>query len=273
MAELALIDGDVLLHLACPSRYTNNKGVTVITLDDTGKKVPKEFTKDENAEYLEKCWIILQKNLKELLDTLFVSDYLMAVKSPTNFRDEIYTDYKAHRKNKKTPSSTNETVQALRKLSIQYGLAIEAHDREADDFIRIWAEEAKRNGDDYIVCSNDKDLKCIPGRFYDVKKKQLEIISEDTAMRLYYEQLLKGDPTDNIPGLPGVGPVGATKILENCKTEEEFQEQVIMHYLACYEDEWRDYLLSNGKMIHIQRHPNDFFTLEDWPLAQELAIC
>lgn len=267
--HIAVIDGDVLLYLSCRNRYPQEAGKTIVTLDDDGERVPIEFSKAEDAAYLEESWNNVKDNIKDTLEQLYCTDYVMAVKGEGNFRDEIYPEYKANRRNK-THDNTYRIVKTLRSLAIHEGLAVPAHGMEADDLVRIWANEAKSAGRIPIVCSNDKDLKCIPGKYWNLKTKKLEDISEEEATRLYYEQLLKGDPTDNIPGLPGVGPIGAKKALASCVTEEEFQEVVISSYILAYDKEWCDYLLSNGKMIHIKRHIGDYFTLEDWPLAQEL---
>ena len=55
-------------------------------------------------------------------------------------------------------------------------------------------------------------MKCIPGKHWLMHKKEMIVVSEEDAMRHYYQQLLKGDPTDNIPGVPRVGEVKAAKI-------------------------------------------------------------
>jgi DNA polymerase-1 len=123
---------------------------------------------------------------------------------------------------------------------------------------------------DYIVCSIDKDLKCIPGKHYLMHKEIMIDVSEAEAMRHYYEQLLKGDPTDNIPGVPRVGEVKAGKILEPYSTEEEFQDQVIEQYMGAYDKNWVHYLLANAKLIHLQRDVGDYFSFVDWPMMENL---
>lgn len=273
---IAIIDGDVLCYQACLPRWEKKAriqdGFNYISLDEHGKKIPLEFTKEENRKYLEDSWARLQKDLKELLETVFCTEYLMAVKGPGNYRNLMYPEYKLNRH--ADPTKQNEFVPILRKLAVHEDLAIESDGREADDLMRIWAEQAIAAGDDYIICSIDKDLKCIPGKHYLMHKdkKHTIVVSPEEAMRHYYEQLLKGDPTDNIPGVPRVGDVKATKLLAPFTTEYDFQTQVVEQYLIAYgEDLWKDYLLSNAKMIHLQKHPNDYFSFDNWPLVRELA--
>lgn len=273
---IAIIDGDVLCYQACIPRWEKKArlqdGFNYISLDEHGKKIPIEYTKEDDREYLEQSWERFKKDLQDLLDTVFCTEYLMAVKGPGNYRNILYPEYKLNRH--ADPSKQNLFVPVLRKLAVHEDLAIESDGREADDLMRIWAEQAREAGDDYVICSIDKDLKCIPGKHYLMHKdkKHLITVSKEEALRHYYEQLLKGDPTDNIPGVPRVGDVKATKILAPFSTEAEFQEKVVEQYLTAYgENLWKDYLLSNAKMIHLQKHSKDYFSFDNWPLVRELA--
>jgi hypothetical protein len=269
---IALIDGDVLCYHACKPRWEKSSkvkdGQTFISLDDDGKRIPIEYTKEEDRKYLEDSWDNLQKDLNILLETVYCDNYLMAVKGDDNYRYKMYPEYKLNRH--ADPTKQNTFVPILRKLAAKQDLAIEATGREADDLLRIWAEQAREAGDDYIICSIDKDLRCIPGKHWLMHKKELIVVSEEQAMRHYYEQLLKGDPTDNIPGVPRVGEVKAAKILEECTVEEEFQEKVVEQYIIAYDDDWHSYLLSNGKMIHLQKTPSDYFNFQEWPIVKTL---
>jgi len=268
VSTVLLIDGDVLCYLACPSRYNKNESVF---FDENGNKIPKEFTKEEDTRYLKLCWKNAKNMVKSYMTLTFADDYLMAIKGDSNFRDEIYPDYKAHRKNK--PSELrNEFVPILRDLLLAEEMAIAAEGREADDLLRIWHTEAIANGDTPIVASIDKDLRMIEGSHWHMKDNCLRNISKEEGLRLFYEQLLKGDPTDNIPGLPGVGPKRAEAILSCYNTEEEFRIAVIEAYKLVYEDDWRNYLLSNGKLLHIQRNYDDYFTLADWSITESTSV-
>lgn len=270
---IAIIDGDVLCYQACRPRWEKKakfeNGTAKIMLDSDGKRIPLEWTKEEDRQYLEESWENFKIDLRLLLDTVYCEEYLMTVRGENNFRNYLYPEYKLNRH--ADPNKQNHFVPILRKLAAAEDLAIEAHGREADDLMRIWAEQCKAHEIDYVICSIDKDLKCIPGKHWLMHHKKLIEVSPEEALRHYYEQLLKGDPTDNIPGVPRVGEVKASKILAPYNTEEEFQEQVVEQYLIAYgEEHWKDYLLSNGKMIHLQKHPDDYFTLENWPIVKEL---
>lgn len=273
MSSIAIIDGDVLCYQACKPRWEKKAriedGVSCVRLDEDGKRMPLEYTPEEDQEYLEESWSNFQKDLNTLLETVYCDEYLMAVKGPDNFRNLLYPGYKLNRH--ADPTKQNAFVPVLRKLAAKQDYAIEAVGREADDLVRIWAEQARLAGRDYVICSIDKDLRCIPGRHWLMHKKELIVVSEAEAMRHYYEQLLKGDPTDNIPGVPRVGEVKARNFLADCSTESEFQEVVVANYIDAYGDDWQSFLLSNAKMIHLQRDADDCFSFKEWPIVKELS--
>ena len=273
---LAIIDGDVLAYTACYSIWEDRlkeagrirNEMLLIALDEDGKKAPIEFTKDQERRALEKAWVSFVRLHQALMDKVYADEHLTAVKGPNNFRNLLYPEYKLNRHF--DPSKQNIFVPTIRKLAVAEGLAVESEGREADDLMRIWALEAANAGDEYIVCTIDKDMKCIPGKHFNMKYETFEDVSQDFSTRHYYQQLLKGDPTDNIPGVPKVGDVKAQKIVAACTTEAEMQEAVVNAYLVAYGDEWYEYFLSNAKMIHLQRHVNDYFNAAEWPILLEL---
>jgi 5'-3' exonuclease len=265
---LALIDGDVIAYHACKSRYNERDPVNMEVNADTGRlrKIPKEFTMEQDADYLCDSWDNYQKQLQSVLDIVYAEDYLMAVKSAVNFRDELYPEYKKNR-HKSDPRLANMFVPMLRDMAVQNGLALEAYGMEADDCLRIWATQAAAAGDDFIICSIDKDLKCIPGRHYNLKHNTFSTVSEFEAMKLFYEQLLKGDSSDNIPGLPGIGDVRAAKMLEGCETEDEMQEAIVLGYLAAFPDDWYNHIQINGKLLYLKKTVDDYFTCRPWSIV------
>jgi hypothetical protein len=260
MANVAIIDADVIAYLACKTRKEVSGGFFQVREDTT----PINYTPEEDAAYLQQCWKNCKQLMNFMIEVCFADYSLAAVKSSKNFRDDLYPDYKANRTTANAIVHKNPFVPILRQMMIDEGLAIEAIGREADDLIRIWATEAAAAGHTYTIMSIDKDLKCIPGNHYNMKLNEHFYASPDYSLRFFYEQLLKGDPTDNIPGIPRVGDVKATALLAAADSEEEYQWIVVREYQRVYGDNWRHYLLINGKLLYLQVHVNDYFHIRDW---------
>jgi hypothetical protein len=273
---LAILDGDVFAYRACYHMWEervkqanilkNDK--LIIELDEEGKPKPIVFPKEIDRMFLEKAWNNFKREVRTIVDKLYCTDFLMAVKGDNNYRNLLNPEYKINRH--ADPTKRNEFVPVIRKLAIMEGYAIEADGREADDLMRIWAEQARAAGDEYIIVTIDKDLQCIPGKLYLMHKEMMIDVPEDVAMRHYYRQILRGDSTDNIPGIPRLGPVKAEKIIKEGLTEAECQEAVVNQYMIAYGDKWYDMLLSNAKMIHLQKDPEDYFRASEWPVLREL---
>lgn len=269
--KLALIDGDVLAYGAFVPRWQgpNDNKEMVIHLNSDGKRVVEELSAEEAADYIQDSWVKFQKDLEILVDAVYADDFLMAVKGDDNYRYLIYPSYKMA--GKRSAGSVGQFVPTIRRMAVMEGLAIQADGREADDLLSIWAHQCRKSEVEYTVCTIDKDLRCIPGTYYNMKKKTSEEISEIEALRFHYAQILSGDPTDSIPGIPRVGPVKANKMLAGLDREEDMQEVVVAGYLEFYgENDWYSYLLSNLKLIGLQKAPSDYFPIKDWKIVQEL---
>lgn len=279
---IALIDGDIIVHGACKSRWESKvklikldeEDTHMVQLDSAGNKVQPEYTEEEDREYLKECWKNVQLQLKDILESTFCTEYLIAVKGEGNYRLDLYPKYKFNRH--KDPKLMNKFVPNLRKLlAMEDDFTVEAHDMEADDLICMWAQQCRDRNIPHIVCSIDKDLRCIPGKHFIMshhgKPSRFLDVTEEEALRFYYKQLIVGDATDFIPGVPLIGPKKADKALESCTTEEEMQIVVVEKYLYYYgPDEWYNYFISNAKMIHLKRTPTDYFDCQHWPIIKEL---
>lgn len=123
-----------------------------------------------------------------------------------SFRKGLYPAYKGNRVGQRKPmcfERVRDTLEATyQSLSVE-GL-------EADDILGIWAT---RDSGDYIIVSDDKDLKTIPGKLY--RMGELITVSEDTANYHWLFQALIGDTADGFPGCPGIGPKTAEKLLHD----------------------------------------------------------
>lgn len=287
---LAIIDADVICYQACYGiweSYLKKIGritdtTKFIELDEEGQKRALELSPQDERIMLEKCWNNFKLTVQHFLDELYCDEFLAVVKGKDNFRDVIYPEYKKHPSRlNPDPLKRNRFVPILRQLAVMEDYAIAADGRESDDYLRIWAEEARVAGDPFVILTNDKDMRCIPGKYANIHRGSnvslkdwrlvVEDITEEQAMRHYYAQLLSGDPTDNIPGIPGVATKTALKLLKGSNTEEEMQDVVVSNYLLAFPNTWYSTLLTNGKMIHLQKDLNDYFRIRDWKIIRELC--
>lgn len=147
-------------------------------------------------------------NTKEECQTDIMKFYL-SDSGRTNFRFEIYPEYKANRPPKPKWHGW------IRDYLLDEYEAVVVPRHEADDCMAMFQTE------DTICVSIDKDLLQIPGQHYNFVKKEWHAVEEFEGLRWFYRQILMGDSTDNLPGLWRVGPAKTDKLTSWCQTEED----------------------------------------------------
>lgn len=154
-------------------------------------------------------------------------------RSRHTFRTERYADYKGNRK--ETPAELKAQIPLLKDFAKAYGIAfLEKDNYEADDIIGTLATQAAAAGFEAIVVTGDRDaLQLVrPGLKVMLTKKGISDIKlyDEAAFQEEYgfEPIklidlkgLMGDTSDNIPGVPGVGPKTASKLLIEYGSLEE----------------------------------------------------
>lgn len=176
---------------------------------------------DSDSIYFRVCYKTKKKNeirknidimMKEIEGACLIPDEMkVAIKGRGNFRKDLYDAYKANRKELE-PEMKAALTYAHGYMVSKWG-AVEANGMEADDLVSIWAYEAREREDAYVIVGIDKDLLQIPGNHYNFVKKEHRFVDDDEAHLLLMTQCLTGDNSDNIPGLKGIGPVKAAKML------------------------------------------------------------
>lgn len=142
------------------------------------------------------------------------------------FRNDIYPEYKAHR-----PDAPEDLVpqfsiikEATRALNLP---SVELEGFEADDIIATYARIAHEQGMEVIIVSSDKDLMQLIRSgvsLFDAMKNKVideEVVMEKfgvTPDKVIDVQSLIGDSTDNVPGVPGIGPKTAAELIQTYGT-------------------------------------------------------
>lgn len=215
------------------------------------------------VENLEEAIERLDQILQGVVESTFSEDYLIALGGESNFREKFFDGYKKSPARLKARKTKPEWFNQLKVWLENNENSVIAYDFEADDLLRMWSVEATRFNIDYIVCSIDKDLDCIPGKHFKPGKDEFYKVTEEEADVHYWKQILMGDSVDNIPGLPRIGEVKALRILESCDNHNNRKAAVINEYKREYGENWKEYLLSNGRLLHIWRHLNDHFKIDE----------
>lgn len=222
----ALIDQDLLCYRCAASAENDDLGIALYRIDEL---------------------------LDNILNKTEATSYRAFLTSSSNFRKQIYPEYKANRTQPKPRHLRDLQVYSLDKLNAEYA----PDGLEADDALAINQTE------DTIICSLDKDLLQVPGHHFswEINGKgwsRPDTFIEQTeleGLRLFYKQCLKGDTSDNVKGIEGLGEKRATKILADCSSHLEMfnivrdlygnDDEFIMNasvlwILRSLDDNWKD---------------------------------
>jgi len=178
--------------------------------------------------------------------------------SESTHRNELYDQYKANR-----PPAPPELVpqfplirDATRAFSIP---CIEEEGLEADDIIACYAKEAAKAGWQVTIVSSDKDLMQL------VEDGKVDMLDTMNDRRIGREQVLEkfgvgpekvgevlalmGDSVDNVPGVPGIGPKTASKLIQEFGTVEA----VLAAAPEMKPSKMRDNLIAHAEMARLSR--------------------
>lgn len=218
MKKLILIDSNALVHRAfhaLPPSLTSPNGMMT------------------NAVY--GFTSVLLKMLKDLKPDYVAATFDLA--GPT-FRHEEFEDYKAHRV--KAPDELYAQIPMVKDVVKAFGIPIfEKAGFEADDLIGSLAEQAKKKKDlQVVIVTGDLDtLQLVQDdkvTVFTLRKGVTDTVTynQDEVKKRYGlapEQVvdfkgLKGDPSDNIPGVPGIGEKTASSLIQEFGNIEKLYE-------------------------------------------------
>lgn len=214
MKTLLLIDANSLLHRAYHALppLTAKDGSPAGALYGV-TKIMNKILREEKPEYIAACFD----------------------RPEPTFRSEEFKEYKAQR-----PETANELIsQLIAAHDLFAALGVRVFDQagfEADDCIATLAHRFDKEEDlQIVILTGDRDtLQLVRGERIVVRAPRKGIsdakIYDENAIREEYglspQQIvdykaLSGDPSDNIKGVPGVGPKGAVALLSKYPTVED----------------------------------------------------
>lgn len=222
-----LVDGDILVYSVCSAaeyvaRFDDDTDVAFCNIH----------------EAVASCESIIEGWKKKLGGGFIVLGFT----GKDNFRKGVYPAYKAHRKACRKPCGYKPVKEML---ATRY-VVKEEPSLEGDDILGILQTE--NSYINAVMVSSDKDLNCVPGTIWNPDKdEEPRFITVQEANRNWLMQTLTGDKTDGYPGLEGVGPVTAAKILK----EGTWSEVKEAYANAGFNEE---YALAQARCARILRH-------------------
>ena len=217
---LVLFDGNAIIHRAFHA-------LPPLTVSKTGEAIGAVYG----------FVSMLLKTINELKPT----HYAIAFDRPApTFRHKLFDQYKAHRP--KTPDELVGQLGRVRQMVEAFHIPIfELDDYEADDVLGTLSHQASEQGIDTIIVTGDADIMQLVSPRVKVLYPKPRSSFSDTM--LYDEaaviqkygvkpehiadlKALMGDPSDNIPGVPGIGPVAATKLIQQLGSAEDIYTHI-----------------------------------------------
>ena len=217
---LVLFDGNAIVHRAFHA-------LPPLTVSKTGEMVSAVYG----------FALILLKVINELKPTHYAIAF--DKKAPT-FRHKLFDQYKAHRP--PTPDELINQLERVRQLVETFPIPIfELDGYEADDILGTLSHQASQRGADTIIVTGDADaMQLVSPKvkvLYPKPRKSFSdttLYDEDAVSQKYGIKPgqiadlkgLMGDPSDNIPGVSGIGEKTAVKLLQQFGTIEEIYAHI-----------------------------------------------
>lgn len=179
---------------------------------------------------------MLLKIIPELKPDYIVACFDLPKKT---YRHKIYEEYKAGRK--KPDDELISQIEKSRELFRAFNIPIyEKEGYEADDILGTISEQLKKEKIDIVIASGDMDTMQLIDKkkvqVYTLKKGINSVILYDekavierfglTPKQLIDYKALRGDPSDNIKGVKGIGDKTATILIQKFGTIEEIYEKL-----------------------------------------------
>jgi len=211
----------------------------------------------------------LMEQVSDVAEKSGAPDVYVFVKGKNNFRFEADPEYKGNR----VADPTDLLQQRVAKL---YEFArenfVQADGGEADDYCGIYARETLEDGRCPIVAHVDKDLNTIPGWHMSLNKKdkgRVYFVEPHEAYLFQTQQLVAGDTTDNIKGIPGMGLIKAIKAFDGFKYSDML-DMTFNLYRDKVGKQWKKLFVKTANCTMLRDAHNDMRVLTFDELVERL---
>jgi len=240
--KILLVDADTVIFTAClNSEMIDEVFDESFYHPDEWKEIVNDPTYDpelgiRKLVFEDDIDAYVKDKLQYMMDLTGTSSYELHLTggSRKSFRyTQLDPMYKATRKGGAAPAGLHEAK--IRWVEDNPTNVFIWDDWEADDIVVALKRD---NPNKYVLAAVDKDvLYSLPGdhfNYYTSAKYSIDMkfihVEKLDAMKHHYLQTLTGDPADNVPGLVGIGPKKAAKILEGCEKPDCMWLRVVEAY-------------------------------------------
>ena len=177
--------------------------------------------------------------------------------SGQSFRNRIYGDYKANRR--EMPDDLRPQLEHVRRAAAAFDICqIEMPDFEADDLIATYARHATEAGAEVTILSSDKDLMQLVDDRVKMRDPMTDRPIGEAEVREKFGvgpdkvvdvQALCGDSTDNVPGVPGIGVKTAAELINTYSD----LENLLAHAHEIRQPKRREALIENAAKARLSK--------------------
>lgn len=198
------------------------------------------------------------QRIDDIVETTEANKYALFLTIGKTFRHKVINSYKSNRpRDWKTPVFYYLKHYILSQSGANYQEGV-----EADDLVSYWSRQLENA----IVCSPDKDVIYSNKKCYNYNKNEIIVNSEEQIDKFFWKQMLMGDSSDNIAGIPGTGDKISDRILKKVETSLKLGKSDLNYRHIVLDKYIEHYGLSQGihkfninfRQLYLLKTDNDF---------------
>lgn len=252
--------------------------------DITKYKIIEESSREK--EPVENACHVFKNSMNRIIEQEWCNDYMIYLGGVGNYRKDIFPYYKSSRGSKPTRykeiynfiiNKYKEKVHLCNKQEAEDCVGI-VNRHYVDVAIGKYNDPRKSES---VICAVDKDTDMLLGWRFNYNKPELGLFFQDElhCFKSFASQCLRGDQTDDIQGLEGIGDITKSKysikykgigkktaemLLEPLKDKREVLDLIVEFYKDYYKDSWKLKLNENALLLKIREYDNELWDIDSF---------